>query len=150
MNATSPLSEKFHQILTHPAEGVVGLVDALFVLCNQHSLQLDWQHNEIRVRHALGDWEEVFDLPLRKSVFRAILARIAVLCKERSANAVSPYGGQGELLVTGSPPVLYQVNFTNTATEQRLQLWPKVGLPRNGPMAPSRSASPSEPLNPPS
>src|SRR5208282_5382429 len=59
---------------------------------------------------------------LRKSVFRAILARVAVLCNERSPNSVSPYGGQGEVSVGADPAMTFRVEFANTPDEQRLEL----------------------------
>ena len=37
------------------------------------------------------------DVPLQKSVVRAALARVAVLCNERIPGSVSPFGGQGRL-----------------------------------------------------
>ena len=48
-----------------------------------------------------GDLTDVLELPFRKSVVRAALARIAVLCNEHTPHSVSPYGGQDELSVGG-------------------------------------------------
>ncbi len=52
-----------------------------------------------RVRCGDDGLEVVLTWSVGKSVFRAILARVATLCNEQSANSVSPYGGQGELVV---------------------------------------------------
>ena len=65
------------------------------------------------------------DVPLRKSALRAILARVAALCNERTPNSVSPYGGQGELSVGANPAVVFRVRFANTLAEQRLELMPQ-------------------------
>jgi hypothetical protein len=62
------------------------------------------------------------ELPLPKSVFRAILARLAAMCNERIPDSVSPYGGEGELSVGTDPPAIFRVAFTNTAGGQRLDV----------------------------
>ena len=101
---------------------VVGLVDELLGLCREHGLQLDWQANKCRVsRHGAGP-QEAIEIPLPKSVFRAVLARIAVLCNERTPNSDSPYGGEGELSIGTNPPTVFRVAFTNTPGEQRLEV----------------------------
>jgi hypothetical protein len=100
------------------------LVNDLLQLCQERGLQLDWQADCCRVRPVAGGSEEVIESPLRKSLFRAILARVAVLCNERSPNSVSPYGGRGELIVGANPATVFRVVFTNTPGEQRLELTP--------------------------
>jgi hypothetical protein len=66
--------------------------------------------------------KESTDVPLPKSVFRAILARLAALCNERTPNSVSPYRGEGECSVGTNPPVVFRVAFVNTPGEQRLEV----------------------------
>ena len=122
MSTTSHISAVLRRVLANPTGGVPSLVDELLAVCREHNLQLDWQADRCRVRSSGGEWEEVVDVPIRKSVFRAILARIAVLCNERTPNSVSPYGGQGEFLVGTAPPTVYKVAFTNTADEQQINL----------------------------
>src|SRR5579859_6836435 len=107
MNTTSQLTETIRSALEHPSRGVVGPVDDLLRLCPEPGLRLDWQ--------------EVIDVPLRKSVVRAVLARIAVLCNERNPNSVSPYGGQGELTAGENPPAAFRASFTNTPAELKLE-----------------------------
>src|ERR1700681_516582 len=103
MSTASPLSGVLQRALALPANGVIGLVDDLLLVCRDHDLQLDWQSNRCRVHHFEGAGEELFDVPLRKSVFRAILARLAILCNQRNPDSVSPYGGEGELSVGPNP-----------------------------------------------
>jgi hypothetical protein len=122
MNATSTITVQLQHILTQPAGAITGLVDDLLLLCREHRLQLDWNADGCRVRSSAGNGAEVVAIPVRKSVFRAILARLAVLCNERQPNAVSAYGGQGEIVVAGC---VFQVFFTNTTAEQTLQLLPR-------------------------
>ncbi len=133
MSTASPFSGVFQRALALPANGVIGLVDDLLSMCRHHELQLDWQANRCRVSSFGGDGEESIDVPLRKSVFRAILARLAVLCNERIPDSVSPYGGVGELSVGPNPGTVFRVTFVNTPDEQRLEL--KSVLPTaNGPV----------------
>jgi hypothetical protein len=138
MGTTSPLTEAFRSAIEQPAHGVVGLVDDLLRLCREQGLRLDWQGDCCRVRPLTGGPEELIEGPLRKSVLRAILARLAALCNERAPNSVSPYGGQAELTVGANPATTFRVNFTNTPGEQRLELIPvrrevAGGEARNGP-----------------
>jgi hypothetical protein len=126
MSTTSHISAVLRRVLMNPAGGVPGLVDELLAVCREHGLQLDWQAERCRLRSSGGEGEEVVDVPIRKSVFRAILARIAVLCNERTPNSVSPYGGQGEFLVGTAPPTVCKVAFTNTPDEQQLKLTTEI------------------------
>jgi hypothetical protein len=134
---TSPLTEVFRGVIEQPAHGVVGLVDDLLRLCQERGVQLDWQADCCRLRPLAGGSEEVIENPLRKSLFRAVLARVAAVCNERAPNPVSPYGGQAELTVGANPATTIRVNFTNTPGEQRLELTPVrreavAGEARNG------------------
>src|SRR5262245_37249153 len=103
MNTTAQLSGILRGVLTRPSGGMVGLVDDLLVVCLEHGLELEWQADRCRFRPLGGTWEELTRVTPRKSVFRALLARVAVLCNERTPNSVSPYGGQGELSVGEDP-----------------------------------------------
>jgi hypothetical protein len=118
MNTTSEFSGALRSVFEGPTRGVVGLVDDLLRLCQEHGLQLNWQADRCRVRSPAGRWEEVLSAPLRKSVFRAVLARVAALCNERSPNSVSPYGGQGKLVAGADPATVFRVSFANTPDEQ--------------------------------
>lgn len=122
MKTASPHLELLRRALLQPTRGVVGLVDELLRFSAEHNLQLDWQADRFLTRSGEGEWEELVDLHLRKSVFRAILARMAVLCNERAPNAVSPYGGQGELSDGANPATVFRVRFANTPEEQKFEL----------------------------
>jgi hypothetical protein len=128
MNTTSQFAE-LRNAFEHPTRGVVGLVDDLLRLCDEQGLHLHWQGDRCHVGSVGGGHDEVFDKPLRKSVFRALVARVAALCNERSPNSVSPYRGQGELSMDTAPPTIFMVRFVNTTDEQKLELIPmRVGL----------------------
>jgi hypothetical protein len=85
-------------------------------------LQLAWHANRCQVRPLGTGPQESAEVPLPKSVFRAIVARIAALCNERSPYSVSPYGGEGELSLGTDPLVVFRVAFANTPGEQRLEV----------------------------
>jgi hypothetical protein len=124
MNATLELSNSLESLFRQTPKGVVGLVDGLLKLCPPHGLQLDWQAGRCRIRSVDIGSEELLLSPMRKSMFRAILARVAALCNERRANTVSPYGGEGELFVDADPPAILSVIMTNSSNEQKLELMP--------------------------
>jgi hypothetical protein len=123
-NNLSQFPEEMRRVFSPSGRGVIGLVDDLLALCQDRGLQLDWHANQCRVRPLGPGLQEAIDVPLPKSVFRAILARVAALCNERSPNSVSPYGGQGELTVAADSATVLRVTFTNTPDEQRLESTP--------------------------
>jgi hypothetical protein len=122
MITTSQASDEIRRILQNPAGGFVGLVDDLLTLCVARGLQLDWHPDRCRVRTGESDWEELSDVTLRKSVFRAVLARVATLCNEFAPDSVSPYGGTGQLVLPSRPGAVVQVGFVNTPDAQELRI----------------------------
>ena len=119
-------AETFRRILLQPAGGIVGLVDELLEASLEGRHQLDWQDDRCRVRFFDGDWKDTIDVPMRKSVFRAILARIAALCHEQTSVAISPYGGECDFAV-GANSLLLRIAFVNTPETQKLVLTPQRG-----------------------
>ena len=118
----SPLAERLQHALTPTDRGVVGVVDVLMELCREQGLRFDWRADECRVRPLGPDTAASTAAPLSKSVFRAILARIATLCNQRVPNSVSPYEGEGEFAVDANPPSVFRVAFANTPAEQWLEM----------------------------
>ncbi len=102
-----------------PETGFVGIVDNLLQLCLGGEISIAWTGNCCRVRVRHGTVEETQDIELRKSVFRAILARIAALCNQHQPGSVSPYGGNGEIHLT---TVTFSANLVNTTAEQSMHL----------------------------
>jgi len=93
-------------------------------VCNSpdkaEGLQLAWHANECKV-HTLGSQtQDSTEVPLQKSLCRAILVRMAALCNEGSPNSISPYGGEGDLSVGTDPPAVFHEAFTSIPGEQRL------------------------------
>lgn len=122
MITTSRASDEIRRILQNPTGGFVGLIDDVLTLCVARGLQVDWQSDRCRVRTGEGDWEEVSDVSLRKSVFRAILARVATLCNEFAPDSVSPYGGTGQLVLPSHPGMVVRVELVNTPDAQGLRI----------------------------
>lgn len=124
MSTSTQLSDALQRAFQSRIHGVVGLVDSLLKSCPEQGLRLHWQRGHCRVHCAADDSLEVLNCPVPKSVFRAILARVGMLCNQRRANSVSPYGGEGELAVDGDAPAVFRATFTNTTEEQKLELIP--------------------------
>jgi hypothetical protein len=122
MRSSAQHAEAIRGILARPAGGVVEIVNDLLRVCQEQGIQIDWRDNRCRVRTVAGGPEEVIDQPLRKAALRAILARVAALCKEQRPDSVTPYGGEGELSVGAGPTSALRVSFANTPEEQWLRL----------------------------
>jgi hypothetical protein len=122
MKTATALAHALVKAFEPPASGFVGIVDNLLQLCRGGELELTWQSNACHVRIRQGAVEETLDLPLRKAVFRAMLARIAALCNQRQPGCVSPYGGGGEIHLGTDPQEVFSAHFVNTAAKQSLRL----------------------------
>ncbi len=122
MNKLPTFPERLQKAFEPTERGIVGLVDDLLGLCQEQGLQLDWQANLCRVRPLGAEPRESTEIPVPKSVFRAVLARMAALCNERNPGSVSPYGGEGEVSVGTRPPSVFRVAFTNTPGEEALEV----------------------------
>ena len=122
MNNPSSSLEVFGQVFRPTQRGVAGLVDDLLRLCPEPGLELDSSADRCRVRSIGAEPEESAEVPLPESVFRAVLARLAALCNERDPGSVSPYGGEGELMVGVDPSAICRVAFTNTSSAHQVRL----------------------------
>jgi hypothetical protein len=122
MSNPSPFLDRIRQVFRPTQRGVVGLVDDLLGSCQKQELQLDWHDGQCRVRAIGAEPEESIEVPVSKSVFRAVLARLAALCNERKPASVSPYGGKGELTIGVDRATICSVAFTNTPDTQHLRL----------------------------
>jgi hypothetical protein len=117
---TQPSAVLFKALQAAPGD-VVRCADELLRLCYVHGFAVECQPDLCRVRCEGDGVEHVVPNPFRKSVFRAILARIAALCNAAQPHCASPYGGCGELLM-GSAVI--HVAFANTPDDQWLKLEP--------------------------
>lgn len=133
MNTTSTFSDTLRGALLHPTNGIVGMVDGLLTLCRDRTLQFEWHGDVCRIVCLDSDSQEVIDVPLRLSVFRAILARVAALCNEQRSGSVTPYGGKCDLSIGSNPAsiLILQIDFVNTAATQRVSISP-LGVFKEG------------------
>ena len=122
MNDPRPILDRLERVLGNPDRGVLGLVDELVGASREQDLRLGWQAGRCYVIFPGRDSSDRIEVPLRKSVVRAALARIAVLCNERSPGSVSPYGGQGEIAIDADPSKAIRATFVNTPETVSLEL----------------------------
>ena len=120
-------AERVQRAFEPTPRGVVGLVDDLLGLCRTHQLRIHFHDGRCQIRRLGAESKDALDLPVPKSVFRAVLARIASLCNERRPHSVTPYGGEGEVAVPAPaqshvPPSTCYAAFANTPSDQRLEL----------------------------
>ncbi|MBY0229716.1 MAG: hypothetical protein K2W96_10590 [Gemmataceae bacterium] len=118
--------EEVLAILAKPVDGVLGIVDGVLALAADSPLRLEFVEGGCKA--AAGGREAT--MPFRRSVFRAMLARIAVLSDEQAPGSFSPYGGIGTVLA-GPARVRLKAVFSNTTQTQALDLQP-VAEPLNG------------------
>ena len=152
MNSTSQHSFDLIQVLEHPAGGILGIVDSLLKACPADGFRLSWDDEMCHVLVGVDSerTDKLFAIPMRKSIVRAIIARVATLCLYDELGDISPYGGVGEITAGGTTPRLFRVQFANTLAEQRLELIPihragkaqrigfsKVGQSANLPFSPA-------------
>src|ERR1700677_4983336 len=98
---STPFADRIRKAFQPTPRGVIGLVDDLLGLCRTHQLRINFQDSHCYVRPLGAEPQDSLDVPVPKSVFRAVLARIAALCNERHPGSVTPYRGEGEIVVPG-------------------------------------------------
>ncbi len=119
-NLKSTLSDTLRRAFEPSSSGFVGIVDNLLAISDGGNLEIVWQTGSCRAKIRRGVAEGFAEIPFRKSVFRAILARIALLCNETRPDLVSPYGGDSKLAVGENASRVFQIEFINTPDEQKL------------------------------
>jgi hypothetical protein len=122
MSHQSSFPDRLRHAFATPNQGVLGLVEELLRLSWEQDFQLAWQAGHCQVDFLDGDRPAWLEVPLPRSVIRAALARIAILCNDRRPNSVSPYGGQGEVVVDADPTKTIRVTFVNAPEKLSLAL----------------------------
>lgn len=123
MITTTPLAELVQNLFRPSESGVVGLVDQLLRLSKVYNLRFNFENGVCRVKRLETNSTDSIEVTIPKSVFRAILARIAALCNANYPGSVTPYGGESEVAIPHeiNPSTCYVV-FANTKSEQWLEL----------------------------
>lgn len=123
MNNETVHVERIKAIFQPTENGVFGIVESLFTFAVYHQpLKLDWLDNRCLMRWPENESIESIELSIPQSVFRAILARIATLCRTSSTNPLSPYGGECELKLEENTNTTYHIIFNNVPDEQSLEV----------------------------
>lgn len=105
------------------AIGVVDLVDGLFSACVKEGrgIRLQWRTGGCFLRPD-GEPELLLETLRTKSQFRAVLARVAVVCNDRCPNSVSPHFGRVTLPSAANDSQVIRVFLVNTPEKQSLQI----------------------------
>ncbi len=111
--------------------GILDLVDDMLARCVNDQVRIVWCPGVVTEYPLSGTSPTSFEVTLRNSAFRAVMARMAVLCERPDSEPVSPYGGRGEFTDRRWPRVRFSLQFTNTADDQRLELTPIIESDRS-------------------
>jgi hypothetical protein len=120
MNDPSSLSARLSRSLASPSHGVTGFVDELLGASREQDIRLSWRAGHCQISIPRIDPPENVEVPVQKSVIRAVLARVATLCNDCIPNSVSPYRGVGAVAIDSTNSI--RVEFVNTPDEQSLEL----------------------------
>ncbi len=134
MISSETIQERLQRAFRPTRRGVVGLTEQLLGACVGGEAEFERVGDRCVSRWTEGGDTQEAPVPLAPAAFRTILARVATLCNERSPGSVSPYGGEGELVV-GAAKVF--VKFVNTAQAQKLEVKSNLGgnlVPQPGPV----------------
>lgn len=102
--------------------GVLDFIDDLFARLVALRLRIDWRPGIVTEYPPSGGKPHSYEFKFR--AYRAVMARLACLCRELSSQDVSPYGGKGSFADPRWPQVRFHLDFMNTPAEQRLELTP--------------------------
>jgi hypothetical protein len=122
MNTTT--ADRLRTLFETGSQTSAGLAEELLSFAKEQPLRCEWRNDACWVQRTENRTQELVEVPIPKSVFRAVLARVAALCNEQTPNGVSPYGGEAVLWDDSQPPCAVRVSFKNTPVEQRLELHP--------------------------
>lgn len=121
IQATASFADRVRVAFSPSPRAVLGLVDDLLELCREQPLSVAFRDGKCLVSSTGGGGNSV-EVPLPRSAFRAVLARVAAMCNEHRPDSVSPYGGTGEVRVETGVPVTFRVVFANTPEDQLLEV----------------------------
>ncbi len=102
--------KQVEEVLADGPRNAVELVEELLSVLQSQGMRLDWQDGQCRFQCLPLNLSESGSVPLPLSVFRTVLARLAVLCNTHRPDSVSPYGGEGAFCWKSHK---FQVVFSN-------------------------------------
>lgn len=143
MTTAESCFERLRTALTVPTpRAILGIVDQVLAVALECDLRLVHKEDYCHIEILGGAPANSIEVPVRKSVFRAALARVSVLCNERGPRSVSPYGGEGEIVFGSESPSLLHAAFVNTPDEQSLVLTSVGHRPVQNVVSPSPEQAP--------
>jgi hypothetical protein len=96
---------------------------------------MKWSGGVVESQPIEGGSDEKALVDLRGSVLRAVIARLAALCNQQQAKAVSPYGGQGEFIDERPPFTKYfELCDENAAVCSSHSSIPSATIPKAAPI----------------
>lgn len=102
---------------------VVKFSDEFMQLCAIHELHLRLEPSQCVVESCGGKESiDMIENSMRRSQFRAVLARIAAICSEGSNSIMTPYGGDWEVSYGGDQNRRIRVSIQNTPDAQFVEL----------------------------
>ncbi len=125
MPPISTTCDDIQAVLSRPSNGIVGIVDQLLTIARDHGLRLNWRQDHCEVEIRGPQRNDLLNISMENSVFRAILARSATVCRGDDGESLSPYGGRGTVNCGGDSTKCIRAVIANTPAEQRLELTPE-------------------------
>src|SRR5262249_21839751 len=122
MISSQTVHDRLRRAFAPTQRGIIGLTEQLLGACIGGDVAFERVGERCVCRWTESGQTQVATVPLPPAAFRTILARIAVLCNERSPNSATPYGGAGLVAVKGQPATVVHVTFVNTPDKQQLEL----------------------------
>ena len=122
MNITKTLTELLNAGANCELD-VVKFSDEFMQLCAEHELRLRLEPSQCVVEASGGKESiDVIENPMRRSQFRAVLARIVAISSECSNSIMTPYGGDWEISYSGDQNRRIRVSVQNTPNAQFVEL----------------------------
>lgn len=124
-----PVEQETFRHIFDPSSSVVAVVDNMVALCSRHHVALSATPRRCTLRPATvdggaGNFECLEIDPLNATLLRAVLARLVALCNSGRQKPISPYGGNGWLVVNSETSARVDFEFVNTPSDQQLELVP--------------------------
>ena len=123
MIQASTFQQQVQQSFKLNADGIVGVVDRLLIVSSECKLTFDWDNGDCRIRSA--NMDEV-NIPMRVSLFRAMIARVAAIVSEQTTDSISPYQGDGTITLDDPPEAAITVTYRNNPGDLLLMIAPKA------------------------
>jgi hypothetical protein len=107
-----------------PQLGCVAIVDGILKIACKFPLKFEWAEDRCQLQILNSDQQT--KMPIRKSTFRAIIARVATIASEKSFLAFNPSVGDENFSIGADVDIGLAARFENSPDRQMLELLPSV------------------------